>query len=527
MSKHFSCILVLSILLNTFGALAQEYIPYRKGKLWGYSNRKKKILIDCQYEETRFFIYDLAKVKKFGKWGLIDKEGLTFLPLQYDIIYAAAKEGRVVVCMGGDRSGHGGKWGIVPVYKGEEIPLEYDLIRESGSIDLLGLSINQKWGGMNDQGRIVIPIQYSIQHTQDHRFAETDYAGLIPENIQEPSANPNRAYLKLVFQKGLARVSLDQKWGYINEYGNEIIPIQYDFVGNFSEGLLCVIRSIDGIRKIGFVNREHQLVIPLEYDFVPDVYRNLKMQEGLIPLRKNAQWGYLNNKNQVEIPFTFTLAKGFREGLAAVSTDNGNLQNQWQFINPKGELIFKVNPSYQLIDFQFREGFIQVRHQGKEGFLNREGELLQGFRYDKVRPFKDGLAQVFLGGKMGFINTRGEEVIPLEYDPINEIPKWVGEKTRVRKNGKWGIIDTKNRIIVPFKYESIRFPFTFVFPFLFVSGPLPAQRAGKWGFVNAKGKEVIPCQYEDAYPFQKGFAKVKSNGYWGFINDRGVEYFED
>ena len=39
------------------------------------------------------------------------------------------------------------------------------------------------------------------------------------------------------FYKGLARVKQDNKWGYIDKTGKEVIPCKYDVAIFFSEGL--------------------------------------------------------------------------------------------------------------------------------------------------------------------------------------------------------------------------------------------------------------------------------------------------
>ena len=44
---------------------------------------------------------------------------------------------------------------------------------------------------------------------------------------------------------------------------------------------------------------------------------------------------------------------------------------------------------------------------------------------------------------------------------------------------------------------------------------------GKWGYVDADDKEVIPCKYDYAYPFYKGFARVKLDNRWGLIDESG------
>ena len=40
--------------------------------------------------------------------------------------------------------------------------------------------------------------------------------------------------------EGLARVEVDDKWGFINKEGNEVIPCLFDDAGDFSEGFARV-----------------------------------------------------------------------------------------------------------------------------------------------------------------------------------------------------------------------------------------------------------------------------------------------
>jgi len=91
------------------------------------------------------------------------------------------------------------------------------------------------------------------------------------------------------------------KWGYIDGYGKVIIPLEYEEVRNFSEGLAAV--------------------------------------------RKDGKWGYINLKNEVVIPIEFTNEVGFfKNGGAEYYTDRGA-----GLINLKGEII--AEPKYNSIEY--------------------------------------------------------------------------------------------------------------------------------------------------------------------------------
>lgn len=58
------------------------------------------------------------------------------------------------------------------------------------------------------------------------------------------------------FSEGLARVRLNNKYGFIDKQGKVIIPIKYDYVDTFSEGLARVELN----EKYGFIDKQCNIV---------------------------------------------------------------------------------------------------------------------------------------------------------------------------------------------------------------------------------------------------------------------------
>ena len=83
------------------------------------------------------------------------------------------------------------------------------------------------------------------------------------------------------FHEGLAIVKKDQKYGYIDGKGNEVVPCIYDYIDNFSEGLARVWND----DLYGFVDKTGKEVIPCEYDKARDFL------EGLAAVKKDGLWG--------------------------------------------------------------------------------------------------------------------------------------------------------------------------------------------------------------------------------------------
>jgi hypothetical protein len=93
--------IILLILCFTFNSCSQSFdnnldsnlpdlIPYRKGELWGYSDKDKNIKIQCTYGYAELFdsfgiakVYDKApQFRKSQNVGLINREGDILLPIQ-------------------------------------------------------------------------------------------------------------------------------------------------------------------------------------------------------------------------------------------------------------------------------------------------------------------------------------------------------------------------------------------------------------------------------------------------------------
>lgn len=531
---NLSCLFYLSlswIFIATMPSsiTAQELIPYRQGALWGFADDKQKIVIECQFEEVKPFIVELAKVKKEGKWGLIDKEGKIFLPCKYDIIYAAAKLGRVVAAVGGDQSGHGGKWGFVPKYTGQEIELEYDLIRECGIDNLLGIQKGNYWGAISGQGNLVIPYEYEIERIEEH-FFEKSTQKLTADNLK--LTKPKDYYLKLEFSEGLARVKKDGKWGYLNRYGNEIIPFKYDFLGELNNGLICAIVSDSLGLKMGMLNAQNEWVVLPEYGFSEDFYREQFFRDALIHVCKNGKWAYLNAKGEIAIPFQYGQAKAFAEGKALVNLSNSQLQAQWQIIDKIGRPVYEFKEGTQPFDNRYWGGAFRILKDAKISFIDLKGNPISNHSFIKTKTFEDGLVQVaFQQGnslQWGVLKESGEWAIPPEYDFKEAFYlRFLRDTFVVPKQGKWGIINSKNETILPFEYEEIVLPFYERPEIFFRYGLVAVKQGNLWGYVNFKNKVEIPFQYLEAQAFEGEYARIKTKGGWGYIDRKGKEFFED
>ena len=162
----------------------------------------------------------------------------------------------------------------------------------------------------------------------------------------------------------LTRVKKDGKYGFTDENDNTKIPLIYDDVEFFSEGLAVVKRN----DKYGFIDKNGNTKIPLIYDEAE------YFSEGLAEVKKNGKWGFIDKNGNTKIPFNYNTAYPFSEGLA------------------------------------------RVKKKIKWGFIDKNGTTKIPFNYDRAWSFKEGLACVEKDGKWGWIDKNGNTKIPLIYD---------------------------------------------------------------------------------------------------------------
>ena len=358
------------------------------------------------YQETGVFLNGMCKVKSNGKWGMIDDEGKVIVPFEYTVINQGPE---IVTASKGDW------WEIIwPV----KLQTSYDHISEEVSEGMVTFRSGGKTGFLKKSG--ITGIRES--------FAEAK-----------------------TFNQGLAAVAKDNLWGFINTSAKVVVPLIYDEVGEFSEGLVAVCKQ----KKWGYVNTQGDVVIPIKFNsatpFVNgqavvvsknkicliDTKGNIILKndkynfktsysEGLLCVQDNKDkfhptdllgmkaitkgvimafrnYGFINEEQNLVIPYNFEYANNFSEGMAVVQDKN----KLWGYINTKGEAVIQCQYDKA---FDFKEGLAPVVKEGKYGYINKNGDTIIPFIFTQAESFKTGKALVNYNGLKGYINRQGQFV---------------------------------------------------------------------------------------------------------------------
>ena len=137
------------------------------------------------------------------------------------------------------------------------------------------------------------------------------------------------------------------------------------------------------IGKWGFINTEGKYIIDPQFDYAGD------FSEGLAPIYVNGNWGYINKNGDSAITPQYDYAFPFSEDLAAVceKTESNSFELEMYscgFINHDGKEVIK--PQFDIM------------------LGSRGGNVWES----KDISFSDGLASVQIGERYGYINKKGE-----------------------------------------------------------------------------------------------------------------------
>lgn len=312
-----------------------------------------------------------------GKWGFIDRTGVTVVEPQFDAIrpfhegLAAVNVGGAVIDM--ELSGRpvsvfaGGNWGFVDETGRVVIKPQFDAVtcfREGmagvnldGSVNLDAVSPatpassffeGGRWGVIDRTGKIVIEPQFS----DIFPFSE----GLAAAAELGRDLGPGRSGARF-------RSVVSRRYGFINKQGTWAIQPKYDIARPFSEGLALV--KFEG--RFQFINAKDEVVLELAHAKRVKSFRNGLAMVYEEPPGSFGKAYYIDQAGTVVIEAGFRWGIGFSDGLAAVL-----INNNWGFVDRSGRVV--IPPKFSEFRTTFSDGLAPVREENSIGYINKKGE---------------------------------------------------------------------------------------------------------------------------------------------------------
>jgi hypothetical protein len=388
-----------------------------------------------------------------------------------------------------------------------------------------------------------------IESYPDNPFVELAWRRIYAAEVKELNAENIAAFtlsypdypfmeeLRDEFELAVTRfypITDGEKWGFIDDDGKVAIPVVYDWVESFSNGIAMVGKDDDVIyigkegKQIsdkrftdgfsfnkgfavvekddffGIINRLGEYVAEPVYD---DIGEN---SEGLFYAMKDGNYGFINESGEVVIDLNYSDALDFRLGLAVVADSSGKKG----LINKEGEAVTSFN--YDWIEsFSSIELPVRFRKDGLFGLLSRGGLELTDTLYTALGEFSEGLALAASEDRYGFLNTKADTVVDFSYTYKPEAltnSKFVNGHAKVFQKDKVGIIDSTEAKVFPAIFEDVG---------IFQGKLIPVKKRGKWGYSDLDVNLAIPYQFDFADNFKDSLAIAGKEGRFGVIDTLG------
>lgn len=362
----------------------QEGNQYDFNLKFGFKNSKGEILVP--------YIYDyIPKSRDMG-------DRLEFVSNPRFIFLGEFNEGMAVVY----KKDKG--YGFVNAKGKEIIPCQY----KSALAFTEGLAAvkneNDKWGYINMEGEVVIPFIYDF-----------------PQQ----------------FFEGVALVQVIQKdkdlYYYIDKQGNKLNKTASEYIG-FGQSFSNDRGPVKINNKCGYINNKGELVIPLIYDWADPFFKN---NMALVSKDEKTMWIDKNGKKIFDNLHThgwFYENDGNFYGITWINDEKGLIQDNGKVIIPC---------KYKDIHFdKDSKTVVALTKDDKVGIFDLQGNLIIPFEYDQFGGYGDGLYKLKKKGYYGFINKDNKICIPFEYEDADAFKYKVG-LTYVKKGGFWNLINTK------------------------------------------------------------------------------------
>jgi len=215
-------------------------------------------------------------------------------------------------------------------------------------------------GLIDSLGNVILEPVYQELYSEREMFVvqKNGRVELLNKYMEEQYACKNcRLLFYDQFPQGVMLVEGDLR-GLMDFSGNILIPCKYSMIlPRFQKLGLAEVR-LQG--KIGLVKMNGEEVLPLKYQIIGD------FSAGLLNCRKDDFWGYVNQHGETVIPHQFSIAMNFKEGFAKVAIKKeGNYY--FGFINTKGEIVVPLE--YEKAE-EPENGEVRVKRFGEKRWVN-------------------------------------------------------------------------------------------------------------------------------------------------------------
>ncbi len=260
--------------------------------------------------------------------------------------------------------------------------------------------------------------------------------------------------------------------------------------------------------KNGLIDKNFKELLPFEYSLISPTQNNLLI------VRQNDLFGLMDHRTlKWVVQPKYKNISFFQQGYGVFTDEQGLLGA----INTKGVVTTKpqFNTVYRIDKTNSALSMYKYNSSDQFGLVDlASGKIITPAKYNMLPyDYDDGVIVFRRDGKKGMIDSTGKELFYNEYDDFSSGFNY--NRAWVTKQNKYGFIDKTGKLVIPIQYDMVGG---------FVEGLAKVRSKGKHGFIDPSGKLVIPQIYSDAQNFDGGMSWVKDeSGRTFYIDKEGNE----
>jgi hypothetical protein len=397
-------------------------------------------------------------------------------------------------------------WCIYPNIESQKLIFAYSEIKksdnlylgkESNKIEIFNAKIAKTYNGNYDA--------LAMADSNHLIFSQSGKQGLFRKSDKKIILEPLFDQIQMV-SDSVFIVFKNQKFGVFNHLSQNIIPIEYDRIKPDTMGMLKVfirkVSTMGDIKNIKVIDEKSGIYSPKGEKLLPCMYDDIgAFTEGLFPVKKETDWGFVNSHNEEIIRPFYRKYTSFVAKQAAVSKGF-----YWGIIDPKGSWI--ILPEYSDIQPVNESVWIWKKRE-KSGFYFPKTKSIGTETYDEIKPTEGGFFRILQNGNFGLLSADLKPIIKPEYTSLKVYPN---EKIIMAGKINYYSIFFLNGNLKVF----MNYPFTQMTSY--INGMAMVTQNERVGFIDADGQLLVSTQYDEARPFSDGVAAIRLNEKWGFVN---------
>ena len=354
-----------------------------------------QVIENIDENDNVWYESNILKVRKDGKYGLIDLNGKKLIPTEYDeITTLKGIENSIIIKKDG-------KIGLVNDNGSIIIEPKYKEIKN------LGDTYKNGYITIDEQGK------YGVVSATKKQILKNEYEEIKQSNLE-----------------GYYLVQKDGKIKLINAKGEVILEEGFDDIKSVTANGVIFIKD----NLYGEKSKTGETIIEAKYQYLEQA------EKGMYIAKKDDKYGIIDNIENIKIPFQYV-------GITYNEEAKLYLAENAQYKTAIIDTNFNTKAEGILSEINLNESYIRMRIENQYKYYNFKGQ-----EKPNTELLKDNT--LFLSqkdGKYGYTDKKGNVIVDYIYDDAAEQNEY--GFVAVKKNGLWGSIDKNGKVVIEPKYK--------------------------------------------------------------------------